>query len=100
VSDDTRKVFAGFLLGIGSHLAWPVLGLPFYRSGGWYLVIFVAAIWIGVTQWIYLLPLQFWLRKTSRPLQAKGVLIAGALTLLLNGACWGWFLISGPRIGG
>ena len=93
------KVLGGFLLGMFSHLVL-LIGLPFNRNEGIYLAFFLAAIWIGATQWIYLLPLQFWLRKTNRPLQAKGVLMAGALTLLLNSTCWGWVLITKPRIGG
>ena len=99
-ADATKKVFVGFLLGMGSHLVWPLLGLPLYRNNRMYLVVFVAAIWIGATQWVYLLPLQLWLRGTNRPFQAKGVLIAGAITVLLNSACWGWFALAGPRIGG
>jgi len=55
---------------------------------------------IGVTQLLYVLPMVLYFRKKAKFGVAKGIVIAASLTFLSNGACWGWFLIAKPRIGG
>jgi hypothetical protein len=45
----------------------------------------------GLTQWIGIVPLILWERKKERPKTVQGLLITGALGLLLSSACAGMF---------
>ena len=59
-------------------------------------LLFFAFFGIGLTQLIYVVPLCLWLQQRNRTDTFKGVLIAAAVTLLLNGGCFIWFWTSFP----
>ncbi|MFC5467441.1 hypothetical protein ACFPPD_01840 [Cohnella suwonensis] len=72
------KDFAlGFFGCIGLHVVVAFVFLP-------------AAIVIGITQVLYVLPLAIAFRRRTGFLQ--GLLIAAAVTFLLNAACFGFFI--------
>ncbi len=52
----------------------------------------LAQFW-GGTQWLILIPLYFFARRSGFPLASHGILIAGMLGVLLNGLCFGLFEI-------
>ena len=60
-------------------------------SGG--LTIF----FIGLTQLVYLIPAIFIAASRERPGIAKGLLIGGSVTFLLNAACFGVFFTMSMR---
>jgi hypothetical protein len=76
-----------------------LIGLLFLVSllqgaGSVYIAIFL----IGVFQLVYLVPIGIRLRRIGHTATLQGVIVAGAITLLLNGACFallGGVLISG-----
>jgi hypothetical protein len=76
-------LFAGSLAGTSSLLARQH-GTMSNEVGG---IFFWAAIGIGVTQLVWVLPAIVLTRK--RAWLAGGIAIGAALTLLLNGACFG-----------
>ena len=43
---------------------------------------------IGLSQFLYVIPIIFWLRRQQRWGLMKGVIIGAVLTVLLNGGCW------------
>jgi hypothetical protein len=43
----------------------------------------------GLSQLIWLVPLWIWFRRKGETESAKGVILAAAITFLLNSACWG-----------
>ena len=51
-------------------------------------VSFFAFFRIGITQWLYVIPLLIWLQRRERWGLFKGVLIGALLTMLLNGGCF------------
>jgi hypothetical protein len=57
--------------------------------------------YIGISQFVYLIPAILIARAKGKRALMKGLLIGGALTLLLNGPCFG-LVASGAlgRIGG
>ena len=59
-----------------------------------------ALLGIGIVQLLYVIPVVLWARRREMKTFASGVIVGAAITFLLNGACWGWFLIAKPRIGG
>ena len=80
-------VIRGFLLGVGMHL---LVVLSSFIFGP---LVLVTAFGIGLTQFLYLLPLYFrW--KREWPLHAMGLAICMGVTFLLNATCWGVLLQS------
>ena len=92
-------VLAGFGGTVLAHVIAFVL-LYFSFSAGGESLSFFLLFGIGVTQLLYVVPMVVHFRKKREFGVAKGIVIAASLTFLLNGACWGWFLIAKPRIGG
>jgi hypothetical protein len=90
-------VVAGFFLAIGLHVA--VLGGIALMGIGSDILLSAAGVGllcIGATEWIYLIPAVIYARKRGRKALAKGILISGGVTALLNGACWGFFALNPP----
>ena len=80
-------VIRGFLMGVGMHIL-VVLGSVVFGP-----LVLVTAFGIGLTQFLYLVPLYMrW--KKDWPLHATGLLICMGVTFLLNAACWGVLLQS------
>jgi hypothetical protein len=84
----------GITLCAGLHFVFIFFAFMFVRE------MVVAIFGISIVQLAYVLPTLVYLRKRGRTAMAKGLIIGAALTFLLNGACWGWFLLAKPRIGG
>jgi hypothetical protein len=101
-SDGVGSAFAGIFACLGLNVAalffWFVVASV--RSLGTSTIAVVAVFGIGISQLAYLIPLAIWARRRAMKMFAAGIVIGAAITFLLNGACWGWFLIAKPRIGG
>ena len=76
------------------------VGLVGFRWIGLATVAIALVLGIGISQLLYVIPMVLWAKRRGRKAFASGVIIGAAITFLLNGACWGWFLIAKPRIGG
>jgi hypothetical protein len=80
--NETIEVLKGLGLSVLLHL----IQAPFLAFGPILLML------IGASQLIYQVPAFFILRSRGRMGMAKGILIGGSLTLLLNAACFGLFM--------
>ena len=76
------------------------LGVVGFRWLGLETIAIAVLLGIGIVQLLYVVPLALWAKRRGMKTFASGVMIGAAITFLLNGACWGWFLIAKPRIGG
>lgn len=81
------NMIAGVLLGLVMH----VLQLACFVIP----ILIVVPLFIGVTQWVYLLPAYFAYRKRGMSQLSKGILVIGAITFLLNAACFGALMTFG-----
>jgi hypothetical protein len=91
------KILSGFFLVIGLHIAAVLIGgligsiasfLGIYSIAS---ILLFAALGIGITQIIYIIPLIIWLIRQRNWGLMKGVIIGAVITALLNGGCWLWF---------
>lgn len=48
---------------------------------------------IGLMQFLYVLPLMIWFARKRQFARVKGVVLGAAVTLLLNGGCFVFFMI-------
>jgi hypothetical protein len=79
---------SGTLIGLGANIAGSiVLGM----SGLGNMVF-----GIGLSQLIWLIPMFRHYSRMEATETAKGIVIAGAITFLLNAGCWGILLINPP----
>jgi hypothetical protein len=69
-----------------------IIGSAIESGGGLIALPFLA--FIGATEWLYLLPATWWLRRRGRTAIAKGVLIGGSLVLLLSTLCYGGIMLA------
>jgi hypothetical protein len=60
----------------------------------------VSLLGIGLSQLVYVVPAAVVAKRRGAPAVAKGLLIAAAVTFLLNAACFGLVFASNFRIGG
>jgi len=83
-----RGLVLTFFLHVGVFIAIGIIGTSIDRQEGGLLVLpFIA--FVGITQWIYLGPVAWWLRRRGSIATMKGVLIAGGLATLGTGLCYG-----------
>lgn len=90
-----RQVAWGFGIAMILHLVL-LLTIPLMAlfgsigEGGQFLVgvLLMAGFNPGATQFLYEIPLLIHFHRHGEAGKARGVLIAMALTILLNGACW------------
>lgn len=97
---ERHGVGRGVALGIGLNAVFVLLwfgrvtyglrgALPQLPSYLWLnTLLFRSLFWIGVTQLIYILPAIAHFHRKQRPGVVKGLIIAAALVVLLNGICW------------
>ena len=82
-----RLVVGGFVLSFLLHplalVAVGIIGSRFDRDQG-YLLVLPFMTFMGVTQWIYLGPAAWFLRRRGSTAIAKGVVIAGGLVTIAN----------------
>jgi hypothetical protein len=79
-----------FLIGlIGTALGSEVVAAAFALALG-------ALLLVGATQLLYVLPLFLVARRRGLTRLAQGLAIGAGVTILLNAACWGTVLLSGP----
>lgn len=84
------RVAAGFGLGVLAHVVvvGGLVALP--RRGPEILgARDMAVLVIGATQLVYLVPLVWIARRGGRRQLARGLVLLGAVTALLNAGCWG-----------
>jgi hypothetical protein len=104
VSVEQRPVWFGVVLGLLLHgiqlLCWPVAVLlgDAIPNAAWAFV--YSPFLIGLTQLVYIVPAILITRRQGQRAMVKGLIICASITALLNGTCWGWFLVAKPRIGG
>ena len=88
-------------LGIGLAFLLHLLQIPLTLGmgrwdtsieGPFWAFIHLPFLFIGATQLIYLIPAILIARSKGKRGMMKGLLIGGALTLLLNGLCFGLFM--------
>jgi hypothetical protein len=83
-----RGCLLGFLLHPVAWIVIAIIGTAIDRNEGAILVLPFLA-FVGFTQWLYLGPAAWLLRRRGRAAIAKGVLIAGALATLFTALCYG-----------
>ncbi len=83
--DEDRREAREVWRGLGWTLALHLLGQA--------LMLGIGLMWIGVSQLVYLVPCAVIFRRKRRPGVVKGLILGAALTLLLNVACAGFFLV-------
>ncbi|MFE1745667.1 hypothetical protein [Coleofasciculus sp. H7-2] len=88
-------MISGIFLLLGIHiLVFAVLGFLssiIANLFAIYTVVQILAIsifYIGLSQFLYVIPIIFWLIRQQRWGLMKGVIIGAVLTALLNGGCW------------
>jgi threonine/homoserine/homoserine lactone efflux protein len=91
VADETAHsgsgdVRIGVVLGIGLNVLYTVLwiAMMFHLPK----MLFFSIFFIGATQLLYIGPAIWYYRRKQRPGVVKGLIIAAAVTALLNGMCW------------
>jgi len=103
IEKDIGSAIAGILACIAANIlavAVFFLGVVGFRWLGLETIAIGVLLGIGIVQLLYVVPLALWAKRRGMKTFASGVMIGAAITFLLNGACWGWFLIAKPRIGG
>jgi hypothetical protein len=93
----TEGVGSGFALGISLNIAYVGLWCALWfgaQDGSWMTrgfgenVPFWSVFGIGLTQLLYIVPAIVYFQKKQRQGMVEGLIIAAAVTALLNGACW------------
>ena len=91
-----RGVARGFVLSLLLHplalIVVGIIGTLIDRQEGALLVL-PFLVFIGVTQWIYLAPVAWLLKRSGSPAVAKGVVIGGGLLTLACSLCYGGFAL-------
>jgi hypothetical protein len=102
---DPLEVFSGVLLTMGMHVLAIIIGIfiilgsnAVSRWGGWAHTLsspityfsMLALLLLGLTQFIYIVPLFAWLQEQQKIGQKTGVMIGAMLTVLLNGGYFFW----------
>lgn len=86
-----RGVARGFLLALVLHpvafVVIAIIGASIARDGA--LLVLPFLMFVGITQWIYIGPAAWLLRRRGSTAMAKGVAIAGALVTLASTLCYG-----------
>jgi hypothetical protein len=90
-------VGSGVALGFALNIAYMGLWCALWfnaKDGSWMSrgfgenVPFYSIFGIGITQLLYMLPTIVYFQRKQRPEMVNGLIIAAAVTALLNGACW------------
>src|SRR4029453_17548013 len=91
-----RGVARGVVLSVLLHPAALILigiiGSAFDRNEG-ALIALPFLVLIGLTQWLYLGPVAWLLRRRGSTAAAKGVVIGGSVVTLASGLCFGGFAV-------
>ncbi len=75
--------------GVGIALLFHLVQIPLAL-----LTLFMSLIFLGLTQLIYIIPAIIIYKRKGRPGVVKGLIIAAAITFLLNAACTGIFFFN------
>ena len=79
------SVLAGFGLAAAINLGAAIVGI----------VTIVIPLAIGIIQAAWIVPMVISFRRSGRRETAKGIIIAAAITFLLNAGCWGLIATAG-----
>jgi hypothetical protein len=88
-----RGVFLGCGLNLGMFLLAAMAYVLLSMAGNALRLALTGSIvyfvmWLGLTQVLWLLPMHRRFRTSGKMEAAKGVLCAGAITMLISAACW------------
>ena len=75
---------------------WKGLGLGFLLHLFQILALsqsFLLTVW-GLTQVAYMIPAAIYFKRRGEPDTVKGLMVAAAVSFLLNAACWGLFMFT------
>jgi hypothetical protein len=102
---DPLEVFSGVLLTLGMHVLAIIIGILVILGsnavsgwGGWAQTLsspityfsILALLLLGLTQFIYVVPLFAWLQEQQKMAQKTGVVIGAMLTVALNAGYFWW----------
>jgi len=79
------SILKGFALGAAVNVGALVAGIITLAA---IIGVFILLA-IGILQAAWIIPMVVHFRKSGQPETAKGVIIAAAITFLLNAGCWG-----------
>ena len=86
-----RAVAGGFFLSLFLHpvalVVIAIIGASIETGGALVVLPFLA--FIGLTQWIYIGPAAWWVRRLGSSAMAKGVVLGGCFVALVNTLCYG-----------
>jgi hypothetical protein len=85
------SLITGLVLTLVGHAVWVSvmvwLNSVLPNTGSVFLpgsICFLLIMLLGLSQWIYLIPLNFWLKKKVLPKTAHGLVIGGCITFAIN----------------
>jgi Na+/proline symporter len=87
-----RDLIGGIFLVPALHLGFILLlwlMVSIFNSGTIGLIFSISVFWIGIAQFVYLIPVMLVFRKRNRFEVIKGISIGIVLTILINGLCFG-----------
>jgi formate-dependent nitrite reductase membrane component NrfD len=79
---DRGNIWAGFGLAAAINIGAAIVGI----------ITVVIPFVIGVVQLAWIIPMVITFRRKGKTEMAKGIIIAAAITFLLNAGCWGLLL--------
>ena len=91
---DRGSILKGFGIAAAVNIGAVVMGVITIAA---VIGIFVL-LGIGLVQAAWIIPLVLHFRKMGKPETAKGVIIAAAITFLLNAGCYGFIAVVGLNI--
>lgn len=103
-----RGVFLGFAANIAGCVACAIVGATlggalsaFGTAFAWVMIpLFAIPFGVGLGQWLWLVPMRRSYLRHGETETAKGLVVAGAITFLLNAGCWGLIMGGSFRFAG
>jgi hypothetical protein len=86
--DLTRGIFLVPALHLGFLLLVILFGSIFTGSKIPGIMFYVLFAWMGISQFVYLIPVMWVYQRRGRFEMIKGIVIGAILTILVNGACF------------
>jgi hypothetical protein len=86
-----RDLIGGVFLVLALHLGFLLLILlmqSIFNSRAIGLIFLMFFYWIGIAQFVYLIPVMLDFRRRERVEVVKGITIGAVITMLINGACF------------
>jgi hypothetical protein len=90
-----RDLIGGIFLVLALHLGFLLLILllqSVFNSRAIGLIFLMFFYWIGIAQFVYLIPVVFIFWRRRRFEVVKGIAIGAVITMLINGACFAFMV--------